>query len=351
MPLTRVTGIQVRDQSITEDDLFLSDRLDWNVSIQRHGFCPKLPNNASLFLNGQGQWTSLPGIALPQNVYYVSPSFVQNQGPYWSDLKLLEQEINGLPAGREPLIVIYPGVYNWTGDLEFNRFVSVMAQGAVLGGTWKVKQGAEIYAKQIEKCVISGCISDVMIYAEYIQELATAGICEGFYQIFVNKMDIINANGVALRFNIYANMIQQCNIGRAGYYIRGAVVEGVNTSGDSDVGFYDCVITGELFLAGKVRFQNCAINFGVNVIDGRVAFYDSFVNAPGAEGIICTQDSSILLSNTNIICGGGWSISGQGYLYVRGQSTANTARNPNMVLMTPIDLIVDGNYENERYFY
>lgn len=352
MPLTRVTGVQVQDGSITEDDLYLTDRSDWNVSIQRHGFCPKLPNNANLFLNGQGQWASLPGLALPQNVYYVSPSFIQNSGQYWSDLKLLENEINGMPAGREPLIVIYPGIYSWIGDLEFNRFVSVMAQGAVLGGTWKITQGAEIYVKQLAKCLIENCAPDVTIFADYIGEIETRNTNEGYYQVFANTIDIINASGIALRFNIYANKINQCNIGGAFYNIWGAeITNGMVTGGDANVCFYDCVVEAESFLSGKARFHNCTINFGVNVLDGRVAFYDSFVNTNTAEGIICTQDSYLLLSGTNIVCGGSWSVSGQGYLYVRGQSTASTARHPGMVLMTPIDLIVDSNYENERYFY
>ncbi|HOM04371.1 MAG TPA: hypothetical protein PLU67_02635 [Candidatus Kapabacteria bacterium] len=352
MPLTRITGIQVKDQSITEDDLSLSDKLDWNVSIQRHGFCPKLPNNPSLFLNGQGQWAALPGAALPQNVYYVSPSFIQNSGQYWSNLKLLEQEINGLPSGREPLIVIYPGVYSWTGELEFNRFVSIMAQGATLGGTLKIKQGAEVYVKQLTKCLIDGCTPDVTVFAYYIGEIETENANEGYYQVFANTIDIINANGIAMRFNIYANKIYQCNIGEAFYNIWGAkITNGLVTGEDANVSFYDCVVEAESFLSGKARFHNCTINFGVNVIDGRVAFYDCFINANTAEGIICTQDSYLLLSDTNIVCDGSWSISGQGYLYVRGQSTANTARDPNMVLMTPIDLIVDHNYENERYFY
>ncbi len=88
MPLTRITGVQVQDQSITEDDLSLSDKLDWNVSIQRHGFCPKLPNNASLYLNGVGQWTSpaSSGAVLPEHVYYVSPVFTQNSGQYYNNM-------------------------------------------------------------------------------------------------------------------------------------------------------------------------------------------------------------------------------------------------------------------------
>ena len=348
----KISGEQIRLNSIREEHLGFIDTVNGNSTTSRHGLLPKLSGNASEFLNGQGQWAALPGAALPQNVYYVSPSFVQNQGPYWSDLKLLEQEINGLPSGSEPLIVIYPGVYSWTGELEFNRFVSIMAQGATLGGTLKITQGAEVYVEQLAKCLIYGCTPDVTVFAYYIGEIETENVNEGYYQVFANTIDIISASGIALRFNIYANKINQCNVGRAFYNIWGAkITNGLVTGGDANVSFYDCVVVAQSFLSGKARFHNCTINFGVNVIDGRVAFYDCFINANTAEGIICTQDSYLLLSDTNIVCGGSWSVSGQGYLYVRGQSTANTARDPNMVLMTPIDLIVDGNYENEKYFY
>lgn len=354
MPLTRITGQQVKDATITEDDLYLTDRTDWDTTPYRHGFCPKLPNNPLLFLNGQGQW-AVPQQAvnpIPQNVYYVSPSYIQNSGQYWSNLKLLEQEINRLPSGREPLIIIYPGLYSWTGDLEFNRFVSVMGQGAMLGGTWKIGYGAEVYVKQLTRCLIGSSVEEVTIYAHYIGELGTYDACEAYHQVFANIIDVINVNNIALRFNIYANKISQCNIGRAFYNIRGAdITNDLVTGENANVSFYDCVVEAEPFLSGKVRFHNCTVNFGVNVIGGRVAFYDCLINTNTAEGISCTQDGVLLLSDTNIISGGSWSVSGQSSLYVRGQSTASSARDPSMILMTPTDLIIDGNYSDERYFY
>jgi len=64
MPKTEIPGTQVRDQSITEDDLILSDVTTLNADINKHGFLPKLPNDASKYLNGVGQFTT-PLISVP----------------------------------------------------------------------------------------------------------------------------------------------------------------------------------------------------------------------------------------------------------------------------------------------
>lgn len=45
-------------------DLLLSDVTDNNVDVTRHGFCPKLSNVASQYLNGQGVWSTPSGLTL-----------------------------------------------------------------------------------------------------------------------------------------------------------------------------------------------------------------------------------------------------------------------------------------------
>lgn len=356
MPLTRITGGQVKDQSITEDDLFLSDKLDWNVSIQRHGFCPKLPNNASLFLNGQGQWTSLPEIALPQNVYYVSPSFIQNSGQYWSNLKLLEQEINSLPPGREPLIIIYPGVYNWTGDLEFNRFVSLVSHGAVLGGTLKITQGAEIYVCKLAKCEIDSN-NPVTIYAYDIGDLAFVGAHEVQHQMIANRILSLQTYGIVNSCNIVCNFIEETIFNGRNFNIYGAnISRGLHAMQDCDMNLYNCKVLGDDFFAyGKMRLYSCYIHTMPISVDSscRLALHDSFVNARGGGAIMAygSQGGEVLLSNANLVCDGPYSIMYGLNIYIRGQSVSNHPRDPATTLMTPIDLIVDSNYENERYFY
>jgi hypothetical protein len=47
-------------QAIVEDDIYLQDNTTNNVNAVRHGFAPILSNNADQFLNGQGNWTSVP---------------------------------------------------------------------------------------------------------------------------------------------------------------------------------------------------------------------------------------------------------------------------------------------------
>lgn len=46
---------------ITEHDIALVDVLTLNATIARHGFLPKLPGDASLFLDGMGAWTAPAG--------------------------------------------------------------------------------------------------------------------------------------------------------------------------------------------------------------------------------------------------------------------------------------------------
>jgi len=46
--------------SVTEADLDLSDNTTADTSSTEHGFCPKLNNNSSYFLNGQGNWAVPP---------------------------------------------------------------------------------------------------------------------------------------------------------------------------------------------------------------------------------------------------------------------------------------------------
>ena len=43
---------------VVEDDLSLSDNTTDDVSITKHGFAPKAPNDSSQFLNGLGSWAT-----------------------------------------------------------------------------------------------------------------------------------------------------------------------------------------------------------------------------------------------------------------------------------------------------
>lgn len=46
-----------------ESDLILNDNTTNNVATTRHGFCPKLPNNAALYLDGSGAYSTPAGSA------------------------------------------------------------------------------------------------------------------------------------------------------------------------------------------------------------------------------------------------------------------------------------------------
>jgi hypothetical protein len=49
------------DVTVDEADIDLSDVLTNNVSSARHGFAPKLPNDAAVYLDGTGQWSTPAG--------------------------------------------------------------------------------------------------------------------------------------------------------------------------------------------------------------------------------------------------------------------------------------------------
>lgn len=48
-------------EKVSDADLTLTDILTNNVSITKHGFAPKAPNDASLYLDGTGAWTTPAG--------------------------------------------------------------------------------------------------------------------------------------------------------------------------------------------------------------------------------------------------------------------------------------------------
>lgn len=52
---------QIRDAAVTEAKIGLSDNTTNNVSITKHGFVPKAPNNSSQVLLGDGTWGAAPG--------------------------------------------------------------------------------------------------------------------------------------------------------------------------------------------------------------------------------------------------------------------------------------------------
>lgn len=46
---------------VSEDSLTLADLTTWNAATTRHGFLKKLPNDGTLYMDGQGNWTVPPG--------------------------------------------------------------------------------------------------------------------------------------------------------------------------------------------------------------------------------------------------------------------------------------------------
>ena len=61
LKVTTGTGI-VSSGNIIESEMTFSNNTVNDVSTSKHGFCPRLDNNTTHFLNGQGNWTEAPSI-------------------------------------------------------------------------------------------------------------------------------------------------------------------------------------------------------------------------------------------------------------------------------------------------
>jgi len=64
-----VTEAKIKDNEVTEAKLKLADNTTGNVSISRHGFVPKLPNDANQFLNGVGNWVNIVTVITLFSIY------------------------------------------------------------------------------------------------------------------------------------------------------------------------------------------------------------------------------------------------------------------------------------------
>jgi len=65
---------------LKESNLTLSDITTGNVSILKHGFVPKAPNDVGKFLNGQGEWV------VPAGVVTLPNSIILESGSTWTDV-------------------------------------------------------------------------------------------------------------------------------------------------------------------------------------------------------------------------------------------------------------------------
>ncbi len=152
MAKTEIQGSQVRDHSITESDLLLSDVTTYNADINKHGFLPKLPNDTSKFLNGVGEfvvpninvsninvpmlygyykantnnyetWHATPGVgdilnsslALATGFIYASPLHITKT----ITIDKIAVSLRATASGES----FYYGIYNDTGDMYPNELV------------------------------------------------------------------------------------------------------------------------------------------------------------------------------------------------------------------------------------
>lgn len=57
--------------AVKDSDLSISDITNNNVSTAKHGFVPKAPNDATVFLDGTGGYSTPAGNGTPYSVFYV----------------------------------------------------------------------------------------------------------------------------------------------------------------------------------------------------------------------------------------------------------------------------------------
>lgn len=350
----KISGEQIKSASIQETHLSLSDTTDGNATTARHGLLPKLSGNASEFLNGLGQWAAAGGASqtLPSDTYFVSPAFTTNSGQFWSDLKLLESEINSSQSTVAPLIVVYPGTYQWTGDLNFTKAVAILADSAVLGGNIVLTQGATIYADTITNLKLDNAYGEVLVEAKRIVQLGTIGITEEPVVVIADDIGSCDLRAQNVSCDITSGRIGGgLVVNGSGTSLRGAYIScnvfggGNFTVHDSKIQSSSVVINAE----AKARFHNCYFNVNqIEVINAHCALYDCFVRV--VPGDISLNYGTLLLANTNVVTSD-QSITGNGALYVRGGSTSNQQIANTVAVRTATTLTIDYAYEGETGFY
>jgi hypothetical protein len=96
---------------ITEAKQILADNVTQNVSVTRHGYAPKLPNDVTQFLNGLGAYSipaSAPGIG---DVIYV-PANADTAINSLTDITIFTKDITEVVAGDRFLLDIWFTIVN-----------------------------------------------------------------------------------------------------------------------------------------------------------------------------------------------------------------------------------------------
>jgi hypothetical protein len=113
---------------VVEADISLSANSTNDVDITRHGFCPVLPNNASLFLNGQGNYTLPSGVTLAASYAEVafsgqtSVNVVHNFGAY-----PVVQVVDNTGAVFVPLSIVNNTVNDFTATFAISTTGTIIA--------------------------------------------------------------------------------------------------------------------------------------------------------------------------------------------------------------------------------
>jgi len=115
--------------AITENALSLSDVTTANASTTKHGFCPKLPDDDTKFLDGKGNWSAPSGEKAGfkgKIIYADSP-----------DHDDVEAAIN--QAGIGDMVVVPNGTATWSEALIINKGIVLKAaspRGVVISGNF-----------------------------------------------------------------------------------------------------------------------------------------------------------------------------------------------------------------------
>ena len=118
--------------AITENALSLSDVTMANALTSKHGFCPKLPDDDTKFLDGKGNW-SAPGF---------KGKIIYADSPAYDDVVDAVNEANA-----EDMVVVPEGEATWNSNLVINKGIILKGAGidkTVItcnyngsGGNWK----------------------------------------------------------------------------------------------------------------------------------------------------------------------------------------------------------------------
>lgn len=341
MARTQVNGGNIANNTVTEDDIALSDVTDLNVNSARHGFAPKLPWDITKYLRGDGAWATPPAgssAPLPENTFFVSPNY-NGTAPYFPSVSDVMNHIQNIQSPVAMYsIVLYQGEYGGNSTL-IDYPVSIIAMGDC-----NFTEPFEVTTDYFEMrgrirlsdlAIISPSIQFVNIDIMYARRMTLGNGAYGPQLQGKVRIDVIEQyNSTDSYAHIISRYIMQASIGGYGNdeieaHVLGLAIIGGYANVSIDAGALGGLIVDdeakvEVKNAKMVTPQSISMRAGcsLKLSNCRITTTQYCINT--------TSQGLLILNNTTLITNASYCMSGNDtQIFVRGGSTANVGIDPN----------------------